>query len=102
MQKARRHTEVLRPLVGTRFQVLFHSPSGVIFNLSLTVLVRYRSPGSTKPCRVVPPGSDRVSRERSYSGTPPGDHSLSPTGPLPPVVHVFHELRLTNGFVTPA
>src|SRR3954462_13110321 len=32
MQKARRHgTKPLRPLVGTRFQVLFHSPSGVLF-----------------------------------------------------------------------
>ncbi len=32
MQKARRHTlKVLRPLVGTRFQVLFHSPSGGLF-----------------------------------------------------------------------
>jgi hypothetical protein len=32
MQKARRHsTRLLRPLVGTRFQVLFHSPSGVLF-----------------------------------------------------------------------
>jgi hypothetical protein len=32
MQKARRHpTWRLRPLVGTRFQVLFHSPSGVLF-----------------------------------------------------------------------
>src|SRR3954447_15074867 len=32
MQKARRHsTRLLRPLVGTWFQVLFHSPSGVLF-----------------------------------------------------------------------
>src|ERR1044072_5886162 len=33
MQKARRHRTkgLLRPLVGTRFQVLFHSPSGVLF-----------------------------------------------------------------------
>ena len=38
MQKARRHTFqqqavdiVLRPLVGIQFQVLFHSPSGVLF-----------------------------------------------------------------------
>src|SRR5659263_138396 len=32
LQKASRHTyKVLRPLVGTRFQVLFHSPSGVLF-----------------------------------------------------------------------
>jgi hypothetical protein len=32
LQKARRHTEnVLRLFVGTRFQVLFHSPPGVLF-----------------------------------------------------------------------
>ncbi len=32
LQKARRHThKVLRPVVGVRFQVLFHSPSGVLF-----------------------------------------------------------------------
>ena len=35
---------VLRPLVSTRFQVLFHSPHRGSFHLSLTVLVRYRSP----------------------------------------------------------
>ena len=29
----------LRPLVSTRFQCLFHSPSGVLFTLSLTVLI---------------------------------------------------------------
>ena len=34
----------LRLLVGTRFQVLFHSPIRGSFHLSLTVLVRYRSP----------------------------------------------------------
>src|ERR1041384_1461129 len=32
MQKARGHrTSLLPPLVGTRFQVLFHSPPGVLF-----------------------------------------------------------------------
>ena len=47
MQKARRHTtKVLRPLVGARFQVLFHSRSTGAFHLSLTVLVHYRSPES--------------------------------------------------------
>ena len=46
MQKARRHTFVLRPLVGTRFQVLFHSSVRSAFHLSLTVLVHYRSLGS--------------------------------------------------------
>src|SRR6478752_1885731 len=44
MQKARRHrTSLLRPLVGVRFQVLFHSPIRSTFHLSLTVLVHYRS-----------------------------------------------------------
>ena len=47
MQKARRHGSTpLRPLVGTWFQVLFHSPVRGAFHLSLTVLVRYRSLGS--------------------------------------------------------
>ena len=35
---------VLGLLVGTRFQVLFHSPRRGTFHLSLTVLVHYRSP----------------------------------------------------------
>ena len=47
MQKARRHIQrMLRPLEGDWFQVLFHSPARGAFHLSLTVLVRYRSPGS--------------------------------------------------------
>ena len=43
MQKARRHPYGLRPLVGARFQVLFHSAIRSTFHLSLTVLVHYRS-----------------------------------------------------------
>ena len=44
MQKARGHTiKVLPPLVGGRFQELFHSLPKGAFHLSLTVLVRYRS-----------------------------------------------------------
>ena len=31
LQKARRHPEGLRLLVGTKFQDLFHSPPGVLF-----------------------------------------------------------------------
>ena len=31
LQKARRHPEGLRLLVGTQFQDLFHSPPGVLF-----------------------------------------------------------------------
>ena len=46
MQKARRHSCELRPLVGTWFQELFHSSVRSAFHLSLTVLVHYRSLGS--------------------------------------------------------
>ena len=47
MQKARRHrTCLLRPLVSTWFQVLFHSFIQGSFHLSFTVLVHYRSLGS--------------------------------------------------------
>jgi hypothetical protein len=35
---------MLRPVVGVRFQVLFHSPRRGSFHLSVTVLVRYRLP----------------------------------------------------------
>ena len=44
MQKVRRHSiKELRPLVGNKFQILFHSPNRGAFHLSLTVLVHYRS-----------------------------------------------------------
>ena len=42
-QKARSHSKELLHLVGTWFQVLFHSPHRGSFHLSLTVLVHYRS-----------------------------------------------------------
>ena len=48
-------------------------PSRGAFHLSLTVLVRYRSQGSTQAWMVVHPGSDRVSRARPYSGTATGE-----------------------------
>ena len=73
MQKARGHHTLgwLPPLVGARFQGLFHSSARGSFHLSLTVLVRYRSQESIQDWRVVPPGSDRVSRARPYSGAGP-------------------------------
>ncbi len=43
MQKARRQSEDLRPLVSVWFQDLFHSLIQGSFHLSLTVLVHYRS-----------------------------------------------------------
>ena len=58
----------LRPLVSTRFQVLFHSPVRGSFHLSLTVLVHYRFLRSIQPYAVVGANSDRVSRSPPYSG----------------------------------
>jgi hypothetical protein len=59
-------------------------PSRGTFHLSLTVLVRYRSPGSIQAYRVVPADSQRIPRARCYSGTPPRrDERFSPTGVSP-------------------
>ena len=62
-------------------------PSRGAFHLSLTVLVRYRSQGSTQAWMVVHPGSDRVSRARPYSGTMIGGYlrvRLRGPNPVPP------------------
>lgn len=75
MQKARRHPEGLRPLVGARFQVLFHSARRGTFHRSVALLVRYRSSRSIQPWRVDPPSSTPVSRARVYSmGSPAGGY----------------------------
>ena len=69
MQKARRHIlQMLRPLVGRRFQGLFHSSVRGSFHLSFTVLVRYRSLGSIQPYGMGPAVSHRISRVPRYSG----------------------------------
>ena len=68
MQKARRRTKVLRPLVDTRFQGLFHSLIQGSFHLSLTVLVHYRSLRSIQPYQMVLADSDRISHVPPYSG----------------------------------
>lgn len=68
MQKARRRSEKLRPLVDTRFQGLFHSLVQGSFHLSFTVLVHYRSSRSIQPYRMVPADSDRISHVPPYSG----------------------------------
>ena len=68
MQKARRHSCELRPLVGAWFQELFHSSVRSAFHLSFTVLVRYRSLGSIQPYRMVPADSRKIPRVPRYSG----------------------------------
>ena len=61
-------------------------PSRGTFHHSLTVLVRYRSPGSIQPYQVVLADSRQISGVRRYSGTPTEDQQLSPTGLSPSTV----------------
>ena len=66
-------TIALSQFVSLWFQSLFHSPYRGSFHLSLTVLVHYRSVSSILAWRVVPPGSDKISRVPSYSGYSSGN-----------------------------
>ena len=51
-------------------------PSRGSFHLSLTVLVRYRSPGSIQAYRVVPTDSHQISRARCYLGFHYNSHKV--------------------------
>ena len=79
---ATKHNSQAHSSKGTPSHVRRHAPtdckhmvSGTIslpargtFHLSLTVLVRYRSPGSIQAYRVVPANSQQIPRARCYSG----------------------------------
>ena len=104
LQKARRHTLpllaiVLRPFVGTRFQVLFHSPHRGTFHLSFTVLVHYRSLNvfslgrwtSRIPTGLACPAVLRCSNRVC---------SISLTGLSPAMAHHSSVIQLSNKFVT--
>ena len=58
-------------------------PSRGTFHHSLTVLVRYRSPGSIQPYQVVLADSRQITGVRRYSRTPQEGHTLSSTGLSP-------------------
>src|SRR3954454_4553029 len=80
-------------------------PSRGTFHLSLTVLVRYRSPGSIQAYRVVPADSQQIPRARCYSGAqskPPA--ALSRTGLSPTTATLSRGLPLTpqHDFADPA
>ena len=66
-------------------------PSRGTFHHSLTVLVRYRSPGSIQPYQVVLADSQQILGVRCYSGTLQRGHRFSLTGLSPS----------TAGFPTP-
>src|SRR5918998_404737 len=90
LQKARRHptpkrisapTDCRRTVSGT-----ISLPSRGTFHHSLTVLVRYRSPGSIQAYQVVLADSRHIPRVRRYSGKPTEGPLLSPTGLSPSTV----------------
>ena len=70
LQKARHHPKHVQALTACRHTVsgTLSLPSRGTFHLSLTVLVRYRSPGSIQAYRVVPADSQHIPRARCYSG----------------------------------
>ncbi len=82
MQKARRHPEGLRPLVSTRFQLLFHSLSKGSFHLSVALLFTIGRQG------VLSLGgwSPRVQAGFHESDPTLGLTSFCTTGPSPSVV----------------
>ncbi len=84
--KARHHppTEVAQALTDCKRTVsgTISLPSRGTFHLSLTVLVRYRSPGSIQAYRVVPTDSQQISRARCYSGVRHDSHHVFVYGTL--------------------
>ena len=75
-------------------------PSRGTFHLSLTVLVRYRSPGSIQAYQVVLADSRQITGVRRYSGT----HKDRPTAFIYRTITVYgaasQRLRLATGFLT--
>src|SRR5438477_787395 len=103
MQKARGHrTSLLPPLVGTRFQVLFHSPSGVLFTFPSRYLSAIGHQG------VLSLGGWSPQVQTAFHGSGPTQEldrqvsALSPTGRLPAVVRGSTRLRLEPDLVTVA
>ena len=86
LQKVRDRTlHVLSLLVNTGFQVLFHSPPGVLFTFPSRYYALSVHTGIL-PWRVVPPASHKVSRVSWYSGYCPVHAGFRLQG--------FHLLRL--------
>ncbi len=96
-----RDTIVLRPLVGIWFQVLFHSPRRGSFHLSLTVLVRYRSPEVFSLGRWSSLLPTRFLVSRGTQGHRQESNQLSFTGLSPSTVPLSCRIQLAVRFLTP-
>jgi hypothetical protein len=96
-----RSQTTLPRLVGTRFQVLFHSPPGVLF----TFPSRYLSAIGHQGVFRLSGWSRQIHTEfhglRATWDTAREIRSFSSTGLLPSVAALSHGLRLTPDFVTP-
>ena len=88
MQKARRHPSTgLRPLVGARFQVLFHPPPGVLF----TFPSRYSPLSVSREYLALPDGAGCFRRGSSGPAllrVPPDALAVPPTGLSPPAARL--------------
>jgi hypothetical protein len=92
----KRHAVTTAPKDGDAPTACRHTVSGTLslpsrgtFHLSLTVLVRYRSPGSIQAYGVVPADSHGISRAPCYLGYQLRKvRSISPTGLSPAVVRL--------------
>ena len=97
MQKVRRHAEALRPLVGTRFQVLFPPLPGCFSPFP-------HGTSSLSVTRVLSLGGWSPRVQTAFHGSGPTQELdrrasvLSPTGRLPSVVRGSTRLRLGPGF----
>src|SRR3712207_4544738 len=104
LQKARRHPSPkamgLRLLVGNRFQVLFHSPPGVLF----TFPSRYWFTIGGKECVALgggPPEFPQGFSCPAVLGNATGAPKLSLTGLSPAVAGRSSPVQLAKEFLTP-
>src|SRR6266542_5688124 len=93
-------SDELRQLVGSRFQVLFHSPPGVLF----TFPSRYWSTIGRQGVLSLRGWAPQIHAGFHVPRVTRDPHSktgrLSPTGLLPSTAAVSTDLRLAAGFVT--
>src|SRR3954454_12555189 len=101
LQKARHHpnkealTDCRRTVSGT-----ISLPSRGTFHHYLTVLVRYRSPGSIQPYQVVLADSQQILGVRCYSGNTTKRSHIFTYRALTVYGRLSHVVRLTCNFVT--
>src|SRR5262245_49321910 len=86
LQKARRHLLRLRRIVGKRFQVLFHSPPGVLFTFPSRYSSAIGHQGVFSLTRWSWQIHGRLQESAATRETPHGGVRFSPTGLSPSTV----------------